>query len=1006
MVKRIGRRFVSLLLTFVTILSLLPAMTLPALAATSGEVTGLSNTDIGLSFTGTAGKDEKDPWSASGAQITCSLTIPGGCHSQYQSTLTITNKKTTAATLSFDYTVTVSGGTIQVDGTTVNKGGSFSKELAAGGSIKVYIEAGDKTAATKITISNVNLLVDVTATVTFQPAEHGSYTVDGNPFTEEYTNTQSAATAYRLVATPYKGYRFIGWYDVTKGRYINANATASLNFDSDCTITARFGSEDLALFETNGLNFDNLSEAVTEAKKYPSATITLVSDGPLAGTYTIPNGVTLLIPFDEAKTCYTATPSPTPSQESAKAFRTLTMMTGSSITLESGAAISVGGQYYASSGGQKGKMAGPYGYIKMEDDSTITVESGANLYAWGFISGSGSVTVASGGSVYEWYQIMDFRGGDASTSMGNKVFPFNQYAVQNIEVPLTMHAGASETVQTALYALRNTHSASIAFIGDNGLFKLNSGSLTKAYDGKTDRMIYTIDGNAELKNLKLNLFLKFNIDSKDYVMPLTNNMTIDLNSGSKLTMNQTAALLPGVEVTIGRDAELIVSQDQSMYIYDVDEWGKYCSGGENNSKFIPVVYAPGRTGSRPPLEDVKVEVNGKLTANGGIYTTKGGADICSSGGGRYYQQGAPGKETVTYQYDGGPTKHDIPITAAKLHNFDGTYTETKDANVGKTFTYCTCAAHKGGEWVPDLQVAEIIDSNGTPTMGPYSTLQEAVKNYTPNSNTAPTNYIKLLHNTTENINTTKDIYLDLNGCTVTGDFTMKGKTLHGMDSSTGKDYVTAPSGKIVGKVTGTVAPVFEKPLTGDAEYNYLRYVAIKNEEGTEYTFHRFNISVTGYRFELTTGGTPQCALFFIGKFQGDDAAKAYLKSLGFKLKDINDKITNPRYEIPAGTKIPPESEPGDSPVVLSGDAYLFEAYLMHDIDKKNANTYTKKFSAIAQATFQNDETQNSEKKEWSFQEAWQNALTDSDMDISPAEKEILEKFLKDLNIPIPNPKTE
>lgn len=32
MVKRIGRRFVSLLLTFVTILTMLPAMTLPALA--------------------------------------------------------------------------------------------------------------------------------------------------------------------------------------------------------------------------------------------------------------------------------------------------------------------------------------------------------------------------------------------------------------------------------------------------------------------------------------------------------------------------------------------------------------------------------------------------------------------------------------------------------------------------------------------------------------------------------------------------------------------------------------------------------------------------------------------------------------------------------------------------------------------------------------------------------------------------------------------------------------
>lgn len=1000
MVKRIGRRFVSLLLTFVTILSLLPAMTLPALAATSGEVTGLSNTDIGLSFTGTAGKDEKDPWSASGAQITCSLTIPGGCHSQYQSTLTITNKKTTAATLSFDYTVTVSGGTIQVDGTTVNKGGSFSKELAAGGSIKVYIEAGDKTAATKITISNVNLLVDVTATVTFQPAEHGSYTVDGNPFTEEYTNTQSAATAYRLVATPYKGYRFIGWYDVTKGRYINANATASLNFDSDCTITARFGSEDLALFETNGLNFDNLSEAVTEAKKYPSATITLVSDGPLAGTYTIPNGVTLLIPFDEAKTCYTATPSPTPSQESAKAFRTLTMMTGSSITLESGAAISVGGQYYASSGGQKGKMAGPYGYIKMEDDSTITVESGANLYAWGFISGSGSVTVASGGSVYEWYQILDFRGGTASSTMGNKVFPFNQYAVQNIEVPLTLRAGATETAYSGVNIRGAIMPTSIVFIGDKGLFKVVSGSLTKAYDGSTDRIHYTIDGVAELNTLSLKL-AGIPVNSSDYVLPLTNNMTVDLNSGSKLTLNQRVALLPGVEVTIARDAELVVSEGRSMYIYDVDEWGKYCGHGDG-STFIPVDYAPGRTGQRASLADVKVDVNGKLTASGGIYTTQSGANICSSeGGGRYVQQGAPGTETLTYQYDGGTNRRDIPITPAQLQNAASAPTLTKDAQVNDTFTYCKCQECGGGTWVKE--VAEIVNNNGEP-VAPHKTLKEAVDVLEAGQ------YIKLLHNTAENINTTKDIYLDLNGRTVTGDFKMNENALfYGMDSTT-DGYDGTNAGKIVGSVAPYAKTIYQTPPVPENvdDGAYKRYVAISEKEAdgkANLSFHRFNISVTGYRFELAA---PECALFFIGQFRGDDAAKNHLKSLGFTLTDIAGETTNPRYDIPDVEKIPSESNPGESPVVLSSDgAFLFEAYLIREIDKGDSNTYQKQFSATAKATFNNsgvqdeDNSRSSVERKLSFQQALWDALSAPDME--EKDKKILMNFLNDMNIPNPNP---
>ena len=361
------------------------------------------------------------------------------------------------------------------------------------------------------------------------------------------------------------------------------------------------------------------------------------------------------------------------------------MAAGSSLTLANGAAISIGGQYYAASGGQQGRIVGPYGYIKMESDSAITVQSGASLYAWGFISGSGSVTVESGGSVYEWYQVLDFRGGSASSAMGNEVFPFNQYAVQNVEVPLTLHAGASETVYTAVYAVRKINPTSIPFIGDKGMFNIVSGSLTKAYDGATDRIIYTINGEAELNSLNLKL-AGMSVSSSSYVLPLTNNMTINLNTGSKLTINQTAALLPGVETTIAKDAELVVSSGKNIYIYDVDEWGGYC--GTYSNQYIQVVHAPGRTGSRAPLADVKVDVNGKLTATGGIYTTAGGADICSSAGtGVYNQQGAPGRETMTYQYDGGPTKHDIPITPAKLHNADGTYFETAKAQTGNTIDY-------------------------------------------------------------------------------------------------------------------------------------------------------------------------------------------------------------------------------------------------------------------------------------------------------------------------------
>lgn len=994
MVKRISRRFVSLLLTFVTILAMLPAMTLPALAATKGTVTGLADKNIGLSFDGTA----DNAWSASSTQIIgkARSTSGSGCGGgkDYSSTLTITNNKTTEATLSFDYTVVVSDGTILVNYTTTTADGSFSQKLAAGGTVEVEIKSGSTSADTMITMTNVKLVADVSATVTFQPAMNGSYTVDGKTITEVYTNTQSAANSYQVVATPNEGYKFLGWYDVINERCISTDAKTALNFDSNRTITARFASKTAALFETGGQVFDDLNKAIAEAQKNLPAIITLAESGKITGNYTIPSKVTLLIPSDEAKTCYTSTPIAITSTPTAKPFRTLTMAAGSSLTLASGAVISIGGQYYAASGGASGKMVGPYGYIKMESGSAIDVQSGASLYAWGFISGSGSVTVQSGGSVYEWYQILDFRGGSASSDMGNKVFPFSQYAVQNVEVPLTLHAGASETVYTAVYAIRKINPTSIPFIGDGGMFKLTSGSLTKAYDGATDRIHYTIAGVAEVNSLNLKLG-SMSVSSSSYVLPFTNNMTVDLTSGSKLSINQTAALLPGVQANIAQGAEMIISSGKSIYIYDRDEWvaQNFVTGG----KFKAVPYTPGTHYNRTEanLIDVKVDVNGTLTANGSIYTTTSGANICSSEGtGKYVQQGAPGNETTTHQYTqkgSDVTNHDIPITPAQLKNAaDGSYTPTAGSKAGDTFTYCKCQDCGGGKWVPNLKVAEI----GTTK---YDTLQEAVTKFLQGSSNT---YIKMLHSTTESINSTSNLYLDLNGCTVTGTITVtNGHTLYGMDSTT-DNYDGTKAGKIVGTVTGNVALVHETSTKRVAGYDSLRYVAIKNEDGTEYTFHRFNISVSGYRFELAA---PQCALFFIGKFQGDKAAKDYLTSLGFTLKDGNStQLGTDSYSLPANPAdipdMPDDGKESTSEVVRAKDgAFLFEVYLKRSFEKDSVTTASEEFSAIAHATFDNGEKQDSKPQKLSFQKAWEDALSAG---MADKDKEILQNFFIKFGIDI------
>ena len=312
--------------------------------------------------------------------------------------------------------------------------------------------------------------------------------------------------------------------------------------------------------------------------------------------------------------------------------------------------------------------------------------------------------------MYEFYQIADFRGGSASSDMGNKVFPFSQYFVQNIEVPLTLNAGANEQVYSGVYAMRSTHTTAINFIGDTGMFKVESGSFTKDYDEKTDRLVFTVNGKAALNTLSLKL-AGMSVNSASYVLPITNNITIDIQSGN-VTINQDAALLAGVEVNIAEGAGLTVANGKNIYFYDSDEWNSdnFVWGP---CKFKSVAYAPGKVYNRTnaDLKDTKIDVNGSVTAIGAIYTTKGGADICSSNGtGKYIQQGTPGTETATYQYNANGNKAvTIPITAAKLHNRDGSYTETATASTDDVINYVNGVW--GGEAPVELTVT--FEANGS-----------------------------------------------------------------------------------------------------------------------------------------------------------------------------------------------------------------------------------------------------------------------------------------------------
>lgn len=1004
MKKRIGRRLVSLLLTVVTILTMLPAMTLPAMAA-EGHVTGLSDQKIGLRYSGS--KNVK--WDADRTTITGSAKSGSSLfgYTPYASTLTITNNRGTPATLFFDYDGVVNGGTIQVDGTSFTKGEKFFKELAAGESIKVYIESGENTDGTKITMSNVLLVHVVDATVTFQPAEHGSYTVDGKSFTKEFSITQSSKTAYQVAATPAQGYQFRDWYNVTTGKTISKEKSCALNVEENCEITARFVPDNTATFLVGSETFIALDEATEYAKANTINKITLIKDGTLLqGDYTIPAGMTLLIPYDAAGNVSNGEPEFTNEYATPSTFRELTMTEGSTLTVNG--ELVVGGRLSAAgtSDGFNGTPSGPHGAIIMPEGSAIIVNG--KLYAYGYISGPkdstgkytsgfncGTVTVNSGGEVHEAFQIKDFRGGKITlfTMLNNdqRVFLFSQYYVQNIEVPLTICKGAHDYAYSAVqvsYGIGTyvAKTGKVPFIGNGGLFNITDGYITRTYVAKApegsallnDHVYYDVYGSIEMNSITLSIASRDVVANK-YELPINGNLSLRLfeneSGGSKAVVNTPLALLPGFELYISKNSELTAAAP--MYVYDAAEWYKrqYVNSTNYNKGNPVLTYTKASKGTTPKrAPSAQIDVNGTLTTStGGVYTTETGANIYSSEGtGKFIQSNAPDSSKKTNQYVQAEKKfYDIPITPAKLKNADGTPTLTAGSKAGDTFTYCKCQDCGNGTWVKD--VAAIIN-NGTQG-DTYSTLQAAVDKYSPNDNTAPTNYIKLLHNTTEktiSVNN-KSLYLDLNGRTVTGDISVtSGYKLSGMDSSTGTGYDALPKGKIVGKVTGTVAPTYQTPTVNE---EYDRYVAIQGKEadGTEnLSFHHFNISVTGYRFELATGDTPQCALFFIGKFQGDAEAKKLLTSLGFTLPDIDGTTKTVSCKMPESLN---DGAEGEKSVIPEGGAYLFEAYLKRDINKEN---YQTPFTATAQASFDNGGKQDSKPQTLSFKDAWQKAedLTD------------------------------
>lgn len=640
--------------------------------------------------------------------------------------LTLTNTLAMNATLHFEASLNPSNGSAQFNDASFVE--AYTGELKSGESVKFRIQSsGDDAGKNGITLNLYNIKLDPIeqkTKTTFLTAANGSYTVDGKVVTKDTAPKEQESTkSFHLSAAPDSGYILAGWQK--KVGEVTSFLTDKTEYDyypqEDATIQPVFVPADSAIYMVGTTQFVDLNYANTYAVAQNISTIVLTKSGTVpAGDYEISKGVSLLIPYSDSTTLHISEPTTTKDQNGPSGqtpYRTLTMKEGATIRVYG--TINVDSEVT----GNRSEPTGPYGYIVMESDSHIILESGANLACWGFISGDGEVRAKSGSTVYECFQMPGWRGGKVSQKMTHNkqhIFPVNKYAVQNIEASYAMESGATEKIYASVYLKQTEHiqgqgKSTTDFIAtDSGMFRLTSGELVRKYSPSEDRVNYDVNGELVISQLVLNLSitigitLNIRLDTQEYVMPLSGNFTININKGTtSIDGVQDLSLMPGTKFIVSKGATFKCSS--ALFAYDHEAYIGKSYAYPNDTATIP--YSPTKGYTRKAdlndMPDAEIDVNGTLliTSTGTLYTTVKldsdgkvdpdklyGANIHSSQGtGSIVFQGSADSSKKVYEFKGNDASvyETVPITPARLRNGDGSYVETSSVKIkdGVAWTY-------------------------------------------------------------------------------------------------------------------------------------------------------------------------------------------------------------------------------------------------------------------------------------------------------------------------------
>lgn len=344
-----------------------------------------------------------------------------------------------------------------------------------------------------------------------------------------------------------------------------------------------------------------------------------------AGYYTLPSNATLIVPMsNDQEVDNPIVPRETSGNPMPASFRKLTFESG--VNMEVAGTLEVTCTQYGKDE-TMGVPGGNYGHLILKPGSHMTINNGGELRAWGFVTGdgtkdgagnylSGEIDARRGANIREMFQMGDWKGGAISLTMVMPVSPYSDmqahthlfpvytYFIQNVESPVKYHPGASLICATSVNVAGsiNAYANDIKVVGKKGeaaMFLMDEMAdsentwVRKYYDAKKDQQVYEINSGAQLGSVVIDLgevpgsmfggggTFNIQLDSRKFVLPLTNNFKIHLLSGY-MQFTQSTSCLPGMEVEVDKESEVSIVKNSdpsivsgALYLYDADQWGKY-----------------------------------------------------------------------------------------------------------------------------------------------------------------------------------------------------------------------------------------------------------------------------------------------------------------------------------------------------------------------------------------------------------------------------------------------